>query len=84
LFPVYDMKAYKGSGDIAPPFLFSALAVRNWSPSLPGRLHPAKNPVLIGFECECTTETVWAFWRTEISLALTEFQLPYHPARNPS
>jgi len=48
MFPVHDMKAYKGSGDIAPLIPFSTLDGWNWSPSRPGHLPRAKNPVLTG------------------------------------
>jgi hypothetical protein len=37
-----DMKAYGGSGGIAPPFLSSALDWGEWSASCPGRFTPGK------------------------------------------
>jgi hypothetical protein len=36
----YAMKAYEGSGDIAPPFLTSALDGEAWSASRPYRFGP--------------------------------------------
>jgi hypothetical protein len=66
-----------GSGNIAPPFLTSALDGGEDSASRLGRFTPGKRtPLPTGYEAEWAPEPVWTLWSTEKSLALAGNRTP--------
>jgi hypothetical protein len=65
------METYGGGGNIAPPFLTSALDGGEWSASHPTRLPPGKkSPIASGYDDGRTPALVWTLWRRENLLPL--------------